>query len=147
MIRKYVFILVVLGLFSVKASGQVCIGKLVNGEPQFRKNPDELLENYNAFIAEYADMKVHFTSVSFVRSQDSAISYDYNLVFIGSGFRGSMGVQLEGDELMAVDKTTCITAECASSMFECAPAHGQSCTPCTNDGDCIKIASTESMLR
>jgi hypothetical protein len=147
--KSFLFLLAPFLLLSCSSKGQTDtietpIGILVNRQPVFSVNVQNLINVFNANLAQASGINGNFTNADIIRIE----SGEYYLVFRGATYKSAFHVVVKNNtQLMARAGITCTTSECAEEVLGCIPGpYNTSCTPCKNKGKCTKTVSSESLL-
>lgn len=126
----------------------VIAGEIINGTPTLTMEKSAILKAYNSNLLKYSGIDGQFTDVSI----KSGVGNIYFLLFTGKNYRSSLMLINNGGKL-APSGTSCTTPDCASEPHGCEVTYGTGpnvgtvyCSPCGNQGRCIKTSTNTSLL-
>ncbi|MCX8019352.1 MAG: hypothetical protein N2747_02525, partial [Chitinophagaceae bacterium] len=119
------------------------IGEVRDGKPVLTTPNETLLKEYNAFLLKNAGIDGQFTKVE-LKSYDGTY---YFLVYTGSKYKSHLLIKIDGNRVSTAG-VSCTTSDWASETHGCVPKPGTGpdagsiyCTPCSNNGKCIKTVT------
>jgi hypothetical protein len=122
------------------------IGKVEGEKAVLTADKALLLKNYNKNLQTLSQIDGNFTDVSIIKAAN-----DYLLVFSGKKYKSVLAIEQKGEMLHAIGKVSCTTSDCPQETTGCIPKFESgselgTCTPCSNNGKCIKTVASDSLL-